>query len=209
MIFGLVGYESVTLSTLVAFPFGSLPATLLMGQASNETWAVPKLDIVAIEHPLCLLGGLIIVRTNNWFESDEMPVASDSISPIFLHRLSIQRSQFTTKKLCDIGRPKRIAAVAIDTTEFTSASFDKHEFHRLVALRADRRRGVFRHDAHARSGASVVCSQSPISAETGAVMVKFYRHKNRIVCTVHDSSGKWASRSFNNCIATLNLWTFG
>jgi hypothetical protein len=159
-----------------------------MVQASNETRAAPNLDIVTIEHPLCPLCGLVVVRTNNWFKSDEVSVGSDSISPIFLHRLSTQRSQSTTKKLCDIGRPKRIAAVAIDTTEFTSASFDKHEFHRLVALRADRRRGVFRHNAHAGSGASDGCSQSPITAETGAVMTKFYRRKNRIVCTVPDST---------------------
>jgi hypothetical protein len=74
-----------------------------MGQASNETRAAPNLDIVTIEHPLCLLCGLVVVRTNNWFKSDEVSVGSDSISPIFLHRLSIRRTQFACKELCDIG----------------------------------------------------------------------------------------------------------
>jgi hypothetical protein len=63
----------------------------------------------------------------------------------------------------------------------------QQELHGFFALRANRGRGVFGHDAHAGSGASATNSLSPIAAGTGAVMAKFYRFKKRVVCPVTDS----------------------
>jgi hypothetical protein len=57
----------------------------LVVKTDHHPAAVPKLDIVAIEQPLCLIGCVIVVCANNRLEPDEMPVASDGVSPIFLH----------------------------------------------------------------------------------------------------------------------------
>jgi hypothetical protein len=80
-----------------------------------------------------------------------MPISPDGVSPIFLHRLSIQRSQPTTKKLGDFRRPQGIVTIAIQALKFPAADIlAEQELHWLATLRTGGRRGIFGHGmAHA------------------------------------------------------------
>jgi hypothetical protein len=62
---------------------------------------------VAIKQPLCPFGGLVVIRTNDWLEPDEMPVTSDSISPIFLHRFQFKGRRSPLRILATSGECNR------------------------------------------------------------------------------------------------------
>jgi hypothetical protein len=92
-------------------------------------------------------------------------------------------------EFCDIRRTQRVLTIAIDALKLPTADvFAQQKSHRLPTLGADGRLGVFRHDAHAGSGASATNSLSPIATGTRAVMAKSYRGKKEFVCTVPDST---------------------
>jgi hypothetical protein len=79
------------------------------------------------------------------------------------------RTQFSRQELRDIGRAKRIVAIAIKALEFAAARFAKQKSHGLSALWTDRRWAILGHGTHADQ-ARVLFSLSPITAEDGAVM---------------------------------------
>jgi hypothetical protein len=54
----------------------------------------------------------------------------------------LRRLEFAREKLCYLRQLQRVRSIAVDATEFTSSHFDKHESHRLVALRTYRGRRI-------------------------------------------------------------------
>src|SRR3954451_13157830 len=67
----------------------------------------------------------------------------------------LQGPQFSSWEFCHIGRPHRIAALAIGTLKSSATDvLAEQVLHGLAALGADRGRGIFRHVAHADRGES-------------------------------------------------------
>jgi hypothetical protein len=54
-------------------------------QLDNETISVPKLYVVPIDKTLCLRDCFSIVGANQWLKSNEMPIISAGVGPIFRH----------------------------------------------------------------------------------------------------------------------------
>jgi hypothetical protein len=54
-------------------------------QSFNETLAAPKLNIVPVNQTAGLLDCLCIVGANQRFESNEMPIVTNGVSPILCH----------------------------------------------------------------------------------------------------------------------------
>jgi hypothetical protein len=52
---------------------------------TNKPRTVPKLDAMPVNEAFCILDRRCIVGTNNRFESIEMSVAPDEVSPILFH----------------------------------------------------------------------------------------------------------------------------
>src|SRR4051794_26684928 len=69
---------------------------------------------------------------------------------------SLQGPQFSLEEFCHIGRPHRVAALAIGTLKpSTTDILTEQELHRFAAFGADRGRGILWHDAHADKGESI------------------------------------------------------
>ena len=82
-----------------------------------------------------------------------------SAAVVRLRQPLLQGPQFTSQELCDIGRPQRVIALAIEALKLPAADIlAQQELHRPAALRADRRWRIFRHDAHAGPGGSATLS---------------------------------------------------
>ena len=68
----------------------------------------------------------------------------------------LYRLQFTSEQSIHVLRFQRVIALAIETLKFLTASFGDQEAHGLVTLRTKWRRGISRHGAHAKWGASLL-----------------------------------------------------
>jgi hypothetical protein len=118
--------------------------------------ALPKLYVVTINKPLSVLFGDLIVWANKFDCPEKLAVRRDDKGPVSGHSGLLQSSQVASQELCDIGRPQWIVALAIEALKLPASDvLAEQESHWLAALCADGGRGVFRHDAHAGSGASV------------------------------------------------------
>jgi hypothetical protein len=112
----------------------------------HQPLGAPNLNVMAVQKLFRLGYSFAVVATNQRFETDKMPVETDGVRPIFLHRL-IQGPKFTGEKFGDIRRPQGIVAVAIETLKLPAADvLAQQEPHWLFALRTGRGRGVFGHD---------------------------------------------------------------
>jgi hypothetical protein len=75
-------------------------------QSDNETGAAPDLNIVTIHKTLGLDDGLAIVATDQWFETNEVPICVNDISPIFLHRVQSKGRSSPLRSLATSGDRK-------------------------------------------------------------------------------------------------------